>query len=76
MRDLTDLQKAVLYRTIRAGEEYTRAASSGERVTLASLYRYGLLERKAWRGKEGGASAAYEYRVTAEVIALWEQTPT
>jgi hypothetical protein len=41
-----------------------RAASSGERVTLASLYRAGALTRRAWRGNEGEADAAYEYRLT------------
>jgi hypothetical protein len=43
-----------------------RAASSGERVTLASLYRAGALKRRAWRGVEGAASAAYEYLLTPE----------
>jgi hypothetical protein len=41
-----------------------RAATSGERVTLASLYRAGALMRRAWRGNEGEADAAYEYRLT------------
>jgi hypothetical protein len=41
-----------------------RAASSGQRVTLASLYRAGALARRAWRGNEGEADAAYEYRLT------------
>lgn len=41
-----------------------RAARSGERVTLASLYRAGALKRRAWRGKEGEADAAYEYQLT------------
>ncbi len=43
-----------------------RAASSGERVTLASLYRAGALKRRAWRGNEGEADAAYEYRLTPD----------
>jgi hypothetical protein len=42
-----------------------RAARSGERVTLASLYRAGVLSRRAWRGNEGEADAAYEYWRTA-----------
>lgn len=41
-----------------------RAARSGERVTLASLCRAGALQRRAWRGNEGEADAAYEYRLT------------
>ena len=43
-----------------------RAAGSGQRVTLASLYRAGVLNRRAWRGNEGEADAAYEYRLTPE----------
>lgn len=43
-----------------------RAASSGERVTLASLYRAGALTRRAWRGKDGAADAAYEYRLSPD----------
>jgi len=43
-----------------------RAAGSGERVTLASLYRAGALTRRAWRGNEGEADAAYEYRLTPD----------
>lgn len=41
-----------------------RARSSGERVTLASLFRKGLLKRRAWRGQEGDADAAHEYQTT------------
>jgi hypothetical protein len=44
--------------------EWYRAATSGERVTLASLYRAGALKRRAWRGNEGEADAAHEYRLT------------
>ena len=43
-----------------------RATSSGERVTLASLYRAGALKRRAWRGNEGEADAAHEYQLTPE----------
>jgi single-stranded DNA-binding protein len=45
-------------------DRWYRAASSGERVTLASLYRAGALTRRPWRGNEGEADAAYEYRLT------------
>lgn len=38
-----------------------RARSNGERVTLASLWRSGALERRARRGKEGEPDAAHEY---------------
>ena len=51
-----------------------RAASSGERVTLASLYRAGVLMRRAWRGNEGEADAAYEYRLAKEAEQILRQT--
>ena len=51
-----------------------RAASSGERVTLASLYRAGVLMRRAWRGNEGEADAAYEYRLAKEAEQVLRQT--
>lgn len=50
-----------------------RAARSGERVTLASLYRAGALQRRAWRGREGEADAAYEYRLTSEAELALKQ---
>ena len=53
-----------------------RAASSGERVTLASLYRADVLKRRAWRGNEGEADAAYEYRLTPEADQVLRQTLT
>jgi hypothetical protein len=57
-----------------------RAASSGERVTLASLYRAGALKRRAWRGNEGEADAAYEYQLSPDAeqalrIALASDLP-
>ena len=53
-----------------------RAARSGERVTLASLYRAGVLRRRAWRGNEGEADAAYEYRLTQEAEQVLRHTLT
>jgi hypothetical protein len=61
---LTDNQKIVLVLvhrvTVRGG--WYRATTSGERVTLASLHSHGLLVRRARRGHEGDANAAYEYQ--------------
>jgi len=51
-----------------------RAASSGERVTLASLYRAGVLKRRPWRGNEGEADAAYEYQLSHEADHVLRQT--
>ena len=47
-----------------------RSAASGQRVTLASLYRAGALKRRAWRGEEGDHAAAYEYRRTAASLEV------
>jgi hypothetical protein len=65
MFKLSPVQKLVLAKVYRAnikGERY-RAARSGERVTLASLFRAHLLERWVWRGIEGEANAAHEYEL-------------
>lgn len=72
---MTSLQKQVLatvIRTTHAGQWY-RAASSGERVTLASLYYRGLIIRRAWRGVEGQRDAAHEYRTTEAVLAAMRE---
>jgi hypothetical protein len=64
MMRLTERQRVVFANVIQAhlrGERY-RAANSGERVTLSSLYRrWQLLVRWAWRGREGDSNAAHEY---------------
>lgn len=62
---MTKLQNECLLRVIRASSsgEWYRAGGHGERVTLASLYHAGVLERRPRRGKDGDADAAYEYTV-------------
>lgn len=57
---------AVARHCARTGGWY-RAAGHGERVSLAYLNRAGILERRAWRGVDGDADAAYEYRPIAEI---------
>jgi hypothetical protein len=72
---VTDLQKTVflaVIRAMRAGHWY-RAARNGERVTLASLYRAGVLIRRPHRGVEGAADAAYEYNVSPEALAALKE---
>jgi hypothetical protein len=64
--DLTQLQQDV-FKAVSQAKGWYRATRSGERVTLVSLYRRGLLERRAWRGKEGAADAAHEYRLSTIV---------
>lgn len=61
---LSALQKEVLAKVVRRWARllWFRAERAGQRVTLASLYRQRLLERRARRGREGEADAAYEYR--------------
>jgi hypothetical protein len=73
---LTDNQKTVLvlvHRTALRGGWY-RAATSGERVTLASLHSHGLLVRRARRGIEGEADAAYEYQTSPIVQQAFAET--
>lgn len=53
---------------LSGGEAWYRAANHGERVTLASLHGRGVAERRARRGNEGEADAAYEYRVATEIL--------
>jgi hypothetical protein len=65
-RQLTKLQRHVFRKVAdvhRQGLWY-RAEGNGERVTLASLFRAGLLARRAWRGIEGTSDAAHEYRLS------------
>lgn len=60
---MTDLQREVLAAVRAVSPAWFRARRSGERVTLANLWRHhGKLERRAWRGTEGASNAAYEYR--------------
>ncbi len=59
--------KLVLAST-RRGAWY-RAASHGERVTLASLHTNGFLTRRARRGNDGDADAAYEYWISDVALA-------
>lgn len=65
---------AVLGRTAaglwyRAGDDPAHGSPAGERVTLASLFAAGLLVRRAWRGEDGAASAAYEYQASPDLLA-------
>ena len=64
---MTGLQQSTfraVLRSHRDGQWY-RAASSGQRVTLASLFYAGALERRVWRGTKGDPNAAHEYKVSA-----------
>lgn len=64
---MTAIQKETVRAVRLAHPNWYRAQSSGQRVTLASLWRQGILERRAWRGTEGDADAAHEYRISADV---------
>jgi len=72
---VTERQKEVTLAVGRATMRGTwyRAASSGQRVTLASLFRAGMLKRRAWRGVEGAADAAHEYQLSDKMIAALKE---
>jgi hypothetical protein len=68
---VTDRQREVTARVIQewqSGHRWYRAAGSGERVTLASLHRAGVLHRRVWRGVEGESNAAHEYRPSNDLL--------
>jgi hypothetical protein len=71
---VTELQKLVAGKVAAAtmrGEWY-RAESSGQRVTLASLLRAGVVVRRVWRGRTGSANAAHEYQLSEAALAAWK----
>ena len=65
-RLLTDVGRETLAHVAREHFRggWARARRHGERASLASLHARGFLVRRAWRGNEGEADAAYEYRLT------------
>ena len=67
---MTSRQRTVLRAVISAWVHATwyRAADHGERVTLASLHRVGLVERRARRSSRSVADAAHEYKPTEAVL--------
>ena len=73
---MTHNQNIVLIKVAVATDkgQWYRAAGSGERVTLASLYRRQWLKRRAHRGIEGEADAAYEYQsiemITSKIVEM------
>jgi len=68
-RKMTARQIDVMIVATKAYPQWFRARTNGERVTLASLWRMGFLERRVWRDREGEADAAHEYRPTSAFIA-------
>ena len=77
---MTELQRTVALRVARSqlkadkSDGWYRAASNGERVTLASLYRAGILIRRPHRGKDGEADAAYEYQLAPSVVETFRNS--
>lgn len=63
-RGPTELERETMHAVLAADArgEWFRSRRNGERVVLANLHRRGVLERRAWRGTEGEADAAHEYR--------------
>jgi len=74
---ITKLQRETMFRVFCATERgaWYRASGSGERVTLASLYRRGALIRRAWRGVAGSADAANEYRIKPSLMRDEKDAP-
>ena len=70
----TEILSAVMRTSRRVADAWYRAGQAGighprgEAVTLESLWRLGFLERRAWRGVEGQADAAHEYRIAREIL--------
>ena len=60
---MTDRQAAVLWRVTLTNIDgrWHRAEHSGQRVTLASLWRSGHLRRRAFRGDGKSRDSAFEY---------------
>ncbi len=76
MKPLSENQMATLVNVAKAHARsgWYRASRSGERVTLASLYRGGWLERHVWRAGKSTADNAHEYRLGHDVLVAM-QTP-
>lgn len=72
---ISDRQRTVAAAVARAMPGWYRAQGNGERATLASLWRAGVLERRTWRGIEGEADAAHEYRLAGRLIAAIKEAP-
>jgi hypothetical protein len=74
-RGLTPVARETLAhvaREHRAGR-WARARRHGERPSLASLHARGLVVRRPWRGADGAADAAYEYRLSDALAAAIER---
>jgi hypothetical protein len=61
---MTERMASVLLDVRHATEDgsWFRARSSGERVTLAALWRHRRLRRRVWRHGKSTADDAHEYR--------------
>lgn len=62
---MTDPQRVTMKHVIDANgrAEWYRAASHGERVVLAGLFRRGILARRVWRKGKIHADDAHEYKL-------------
>lgn len=68
-RQLTDVARESMQHVARThfAGGWARARRAGERPSLAALHARGFVVRRAWRGVEGAADAAYEYRLSPGV---------
>ena len=70
---MTNRQRALMLAVARKAPAWYRAgdsgqgSSGGERVTLASLHRAGLVKRRVHRAGKSKADNAHEYALTDEL---------
>jgi hypothetical protein len=74
-RVLTDVARESMRHVARehAAGRWARARRSGERASLAALHARGFVVRRAWRGTEGDADAAYEYQLAPGIACELER---
>ena len=75
MKKLTPAMKDALGKVAREHIYFNgwyRAATAGERVSLAYLYYNGWCIRRAWRG-EGTSSPAHEYQLAPNVEKAFQK---
>jgi hypothetical protein len=70
MSKLSENQVETMMEACAVYPKWYRARGSGERVTLASLWRQSFLDRRTRRVGKSSADNAYEYRPTKKFVEL------
>lgn len=68
-------QREALLAVTQAHPKWYRATGNGQRVTLAALYRAGVLTRRVWREGKSAADNAHEYALSDLAITAWHKEP-